>query len=488
MATSTHGRSYGRAGVVNRLIDSPRFHTGLVWSAFLVSRVLFLYAQLMLLPNSGDCDIRIYARYAAAYELASEDERRSVYDYCQPEYPHLALVIIAVPRAFLIDIPPEPLSEPEGFALYRGFFRLEMALFDLLAFLTATWLVHTQFRAESAWRRTKRLLAFMVAGLLLPTLFYTRLDVVLSALVLLSLALLVSRWHYACSFAVLATGVNFKLVPVVLIPLWVVASLPPALVGSVRNKGGLWRLLAVCGFRAGVAVALIVAFALPAFLWSGGRSLGFLAYHQQRGLEIGSIYSSGLLLLKPLGYPCDFGFAFGSLNIDADAAPLLVRLSPYVTLALVLAALSVSCRLILRRKYEEGQSSPNARNPAADLACGTALVLAAFIAGNKVFSPQYLLWLAVLIPLLPLPQWGRRWCTITFAAACVASTLTMAVWQRHVVGDVAWVETTTSVSGPTPLGASLLVVRNVAFLGLAVLLGVLAAHAPFSLSNRGRDA
>jgi hypothetical protein len=467
MAASNHGW-FPR---IATLIQSPLFNTAVVWSAFLISRALFLYAQLILLPTAGDCDIRIYARYAAAYERASDDSR-SVYDYCRPEYPHLALVVMALPRAGMIDIPTEPADNPDGLGLYRGFFRLEMALFDLLEFLATLWLVKRWFRHEPAWRRTQRLLAYVFGTLLLGTLLYTRLDVALGALVLLSLALLVSRLHYAWSFAVLAVAINFKLVPVVLIPLWVVASLPPAVV-----RGGRRRLVAVCAWRGVMAVALTVALSVPGYLSSGGRCLDFLTYHRERGLEIGSFYSTALLQMKSFGYPAEFGYGHGSINIDAPAAPLLVRLSPVFASALMLAATVLSCRLLLRRKYES--LSAISANPAADLACSTALVLAAFIVGNKVFSPQYLLWLIPLIPLLP----GRvRWCSAAFAAACLLSTLTVLLWQQHIIGDSDWVETVTSVRGPTALGSALLIARNVAFLGFGLLLG--RSHIGFKVEQQ----
>jgi hypothetical protein len=474
MATSIQGRALVTSRIITSLKESSLFNTGLVWSAFLLSRILFLYVQLAILTTSLDCDVRIYHRYAAAFDLAS-DRGGSVYDYCNPEYPHLALVVMALPRQCMIDFDPEPVSDPDGLQLYRGLFRVEMALFDLLAFGATFLLVKYMFRNEGVWQQTKRQLVFVFGGLLLPTLLYTRLDIALGALIVLSVALLVSRLHYAWSFGVLALAINFKLVPIVLIPVWVVASLPPSLVGGLRAKGGVWRLLAVCGWRAAVAGALTVAFSVPAYLSSGGRSLGFLGYHKDRGLEIGSCYSTALLLLKPFGWPERFGFGHGSLNIDGPGAPLLVQLSPFITCVLVLAATVVSCRLLLRRKFAESQmggatNRPLLCNPAGDLACSAILVVAAFIAGNKVFSPQYLLWLLPLIPLLPFTGFQRRLCITAFAAACILSTATMIVWQHHVVGDDDWIDTVTSVPGPTPLGCALLIARNVAFLGLLALL------------------
>jgi len=457
MAISTRGWPL-RRGLVDSLKESPLFNAGLVWSAFLVTRLFLLYAQLVLLPTSGDCDIRIFGHYANSYALATS-HGCSVYDYCDPEYPNLALMVMALPNAF---------CDPSDLAAYRGWYRVEMALFDVLAFATAVWLVRRFFGEETRWQRTQRLLAFVAGGLLLGTLLQTRLDAVVGALVLLSLALLVSRLHYVWSFAVLAAAVNFKLVPVVLIPLWVAASLPPALVASIRDKGGPWRLLAACCGRTAVAGALTVALAVPAFLASGGRSLGFLSYHRDRGLEIGSFYSSALLLLRPLGYPEQFGFGHGSINVDAATAPLLARLSPYITLGLVLLATAIAVRYVLQEKVEGGHRRGN---PAGDLAWAASLVLAAFVVGNKVFSPQYLLWLAPLMPLVRLPATRYRLALITLASACALSTIAVLVWQRQIVGETEWIETATNVAGPTAWGSGLLIGRNVVFLGFVLLLG-----------------
>jgi hypothetical protein len=457
MAISTHGWPPAR-GLVGSLKESPLFNLGLAWSAFLLTRLLLLYAQLVLLPTSGDCDIRIFGRYAASYASATT-HGCSVYDYCDPEYPHLALVVMALPNA---------LCDPSDLAGYRGWYRIEMAIFDLLAFVTACWLVRHFFGEETRSQRTLRLLVFIAGGLLVGTLLHTRLDVVIGALVLLSLALLVSRLHYAWSFAVLAAAINFKLVPVVLIPLWVAASLPPALVAGVRDRGGLWRLLATCCLRAVVAGALTAALGVPAFLASGGRSLGFLSYHRDRGLEIGSYYSSALLLLRPLGYPEQFGFGHGSINVDAAAAPLLARLSPYIVLGLVLLATAVAVRYILKRKVEERHGEGN---PASDLAWAASLVMTAFIVGNKVFSPQYLLWLAPLVPFITLPRNWQRLGLAAFAAACALSTVLVLAWQRQIVGETEWIETSTMVAGPTTLGAGLLIGRNLVFLGFLIVLG-----------------
>ena len=471
MAEITQGRVQLVRETVRAFKASPLCNSGLVWSFFLFSRLLLLYGNFILFPKGGDGDIPIYARYARAYETAWLSGG-SVYDECKPEYPYFTLVVTALPRIFMAVDPAEDSGKAPGLAQYRVWYRLEMALFDLLAFLTMLWLVKKLFPDESAWDRTKRLLAFVGGGILLGTLLYTRLDIVLGTLILVSLALLVSRFHYAWSFAVLALAINYKLVPVILIPVWVVASLKPQLVGGIWDKGGIKRLLAACCWRSVVVVAMTVALYLPVYLSSGERSLGFFAYHKDRGLEINSVYSSVLVALRPFGYPSELNNTYGSTNVDSSASPILARLSPYITVSLLLAATFYSCRLLLRRKYEESRQPMTAGSAAPqsarDLVACASLVLLVFIAGNKVFSPQYLLWLVPLIPLLALPRWPRRLCAVTFALACGLSTNIMLVWSRH----IAWDETLTRVGGPTGLGISFLAARNLVFLGLVMLLGV----------------
>src|SRR5207237_8892682 len=51
------------------------------------------------------------------------------------------------------------------------------------------------------------------------------------------------------------------------------------------------------------------------------------------------------------------------------------------------------------------------------------LFLMIFIATNKVFSPQYLLWLAPFVALLPFAGRTRQWFMWTFLAICLLSTI-----------------------------------------------------------------
>ena len=48
----------------------------------------------------------------------------------------------------------------------------------------------------------------------------------MSALVMIAVALLLSRAHYFWSFLALAAAINFKLTPIVLLPVWVLGAQP----------------------------------------------------------------------------------------------------------------------------------------------------------------------------------------------------------------------------------------------------------------------
>src|SRR5262249_32709772 len=109
---------------------------------------------------------------------------------------------------------------------YRAAYRRGLAAVDVLLVLLVGWLARRLFPAEPPGEWAARLVFYLTGTAALGLLLYDRLDLVQALLVLGSLGLLVSRAHYAWSFAVLAAAVNFKLVPLVLAPVWVVGSLP----------------------------------------------------------------------------------------------------------------------------------------------------------------------------------------------------------------------------------------------------------------------
>jgi hypothetical protein len=95
-----------------------------------------------------------------------------------------------------------------------------------------------------------------------------------------------------------------------------------------------------------------------------------------------------------------------------------------------------------------------------------------FIATNKVFSPQYLLWLAPLVPLIPFHGKGRFVFQGAFVLVCFLSSALLVVLGADVV-DVGAEPYSWTVHGLTTRFLCLVLVRNLLFIGL---LGALAGR------------
>ncbi len=137
----------------------------------------------------------------------------------------------------------------------------------------------------------------------------------------------------------------------------------------------------------GCALALNAHGALSEFVYAGARPL-----------EVESTPATLLWLGRLVGIPAAPRFSFASLNY---VGPLDAVLQPLSTVALVAACGVVYLRQA-RGRLSVGQ---------AFLAC-----LCAVIATNKVFSPQYLIW---LLPIVAAVEGFDLW----WLAICVLTTL-----------------------------------------------------------------
>jgi hypothetical protein len=342
-----------------------------------------------------------------------------------------------------------------------------MVVVDVLLVVLVVALARRLFPRAGPIRRAVPPALYVLATVALGPLLYTRLDLVLALLVTASLYLLVSRAHWVFSFALLAAAVNFKLVPVVLAPVWVAGALPAALGPDLFRL----RVLVPAALRTAVLVALVGAVFAPFYLAAGPDTLNFFSYHAGRGLEIGSLYSSLLLALGPAGHPVEGYFAYGSYNVRSPLAPALQGLAP------VLGVIALFGATIFLTNRVRRMPLPEPKSPRTTLAQAhpvlflrfALLFLVLFVATNKVFSPQYLLWLVPLACLLPFGCWADRVTVGLFLAVCVLTTLVFPVYfWTDVVGVVRPDGGPIEIRGPTTLGLVLLVGRNVLFLGLAV--------------------
>jgi hypothetical protein len=366
---------------------------------------------------------------------------------------------------------------------YYWAFRAAMAAADGALFLLVAALARRFFPGEDRGERGLRLLIYVASTLVLWHLLYDRLDLLLAALVVLALALLTGRSHYAWSYAALAAAALFKVVPVVLAPLWVAGAMPADRPLDFRRP----RVAAGLAGRAALLAALLAAGFLPFYLRDGEACLGFLAYHRARPLEVGSVCASLPLVQRLAGRPLPASYSYGSINLNSPLADRLAALCPWLT-AGALAAATVLFLAHWRRVSSQvaGAAQPGAtlaRVRPLPLVSYALLFLMLFVATGKVFSTQYLLWLAPLAALLPLDPGPRRLFLWTFLAVCVLSTVLVPfLFLSDLLDPAAPPTVPRAIREPTARLAALLVARNLLFLGLTA---GLAAHLLRQALGRG---
>jgi hypothetical protein len=294
---------------------------------------------------------------------------------------------------FYVEYPPG--SIPAFFvpALADGYataFRLEMwalgaAAVALVAFVLAR-------SGAGRLRLYGGPLAVALAPLPLRHVFFNRYDLWPAALVVVALAGFVAG-RGRLGGAALGVGAAAKVFPAVLLPL-------------------AWRRSGVACVAAGLLVALPFAVLGP-----GG--LRFTTLQQlKRPIQIESLGGSLLLLAD-----ADVVNSYGSHNIAGAAGKALAA----VQLALIAAALVAVWTLFAR----------GPRDPTRLLTAAAASVVA-FVTFGKVLSPQYLIWLAPVVPLVAASVWVPA--VAGFFGAAVLTQLWFPDRYGELVagGSVAW--------------------------------------------------
>jgi len=326
----------------------------------LVACALFLLSCLVafggLLSHAFPGDTVTYAKYGRALVNDGRIPYRDFYD----EYPPGSVPLFAAP-AVIWD------------AHYVLVFKLLMTACGVGCVLCGTWLVVRQ-------RLTKwRLAPLVLAPVLMGPVFLNRYDLLPALLTSLALvALLQARG--STTGALLGAATAIKIYSVVTVPLaW------------RRLEGPVWRGRPL---RAGPIVAFVVAAGilfLPFFAIAPG-GVGFSFKTQiERHLQIETLGSSLLLAGSKLGIHHVDWIAGkpGSIDLGGAVPDVVATLSS--VLALVLVAL-------VAVRYWRGPDTD------ARLVTAWAAAVAAWTIFGKVLSPQYMTWLAALVPFAA----GRR--------------------------------------------------------------------------------
>jgi hypothetical protein len=313
-------------------------------------------------------DTPVYERYGEAMT-----DGRVPYRDFPVEYPPAALPVFLLPA----------LGEGDSDAYRRRFE-------GLMAGLGVACVVLVAAVASSLWAPV-----FVAAApLALGSVYLSRFDLWPAALTLIALGLLVAG-RLRLGLGALGLAAAAKLYPAVLAPI--------AVAHVWRIRGRREALISI-GVFLGVIAAIVLPFAVasPGGVWDG--------FWQQAGrpLQIESL-GAGLLLGAHhlFGLDLTMESSHGSQNLAGSGADALAVISALLQAA-VLVALWVW--------YARGPATRDR------LLVACAAAVCAFVASGKVLSPQFLIWLVPLVPLVG----GRR--GLVASGALAAALVLTQLW------------------------------------------------------------
>lgn len=366
-------------------------------------------------------DTPLYQRYGDAVV----DYREVPYRDFSLEYPPAALPMFILPSLAPNDD-------------YRTAFEVLVAICGIGTILLA---VSALVSVGAGSERLYGAAAFIgLAPLALGPVILTRFDVWPALLMVGTVAALVAG-RGRLAFGVLAVAVAAKVYPLVLLPI--------GLVYLARRRGARET-----GIAAAVFVVVLVVILLPFAVmdWHGLWS----SFERQTGrpLQIESAGSAILLAAHRLGiYEPQVVSSFGSQNLTGSLPDALATV---LTAVQVLAVVGIWLLFATRRGWRE------------ELLAGSAAAVAAFVAFGKVISPQYLIW---LIPLVPLVA-GRRGLAASGLLG-LALVLTQ-LWFPRIYWHLVALEA---------VPVWLLIARDVTLIGVAAVSAAALARAPSPSRN-----
>jgi hypothetical protein len=363
--------------------------TSFALAATVVAVVLFLVGWGVLhrgfFTHNAIVDTPVYERYGSAIDSGQVPYR----DFAV-EYPPGALPVFALPA----------LRGAHGDVFRRRFELLMAFLGEMMVICVAVALV-----ALGAGRRwLLAALGFVaLAAVALGPVVLTRFDLWPAVLTAAALAALLSG-RLRLGHVALGAAVAAKLYPAVLVPITI---------AYVWKREGRREAVVCGGLLLAVLAVLFVPFIVlaPHGVWESFWNQG------SRPLQIESLGAALLLAGHHVfGYSLTMDSSHGSQNL-AGAGPdaFAVALS-----VLQLAALIATWILFAR--------GPATRERML-LACAAALV--AFVALGKVLSPQFLIWLIPVVPLV----YGRR--GLTASVLLAAALLVTQLWFPYRYWDLA---------------------------------------------------
>ncbi|HEX79446.1 MAG TPA: DUF2029 domain-containing protein [Dehalococcoidia bacterium] len=387
---------------------------------------IFLHALLFLAVSAnldgivGDCEVE---RLVATNILDGQAPYRDF----SAEYPPIAII------SFLL---PALISSAQPF--YSILFAFEMLLFDIVVLLLLA-----KFASRLDMKIWKVLGVYTLCIISAGVVVTGRYDLLPATLVLVALYAFASGRNKT-AWALLALGLMAKVYPIIIAPFFAIYLL----------RFEQYRKLAQ-----GIAVFVIVAviISLPCILLDAGGYWQSISYHMERGLHIESSYGSVLLVGQILGLTQTTGeFSYGSWNLDSPMADNLAQISIYITIGLLFLTYAIYARWLWRKtaldntailKMSSGEMQTLLRY--------SLLAIVMMLLGSKLFSPQFIIWLCPLLPLVKV-----RWRYVLPVLFLIIGGISQYIYPHNYI-ELEMVLTHTVV---------LLAIRNCLLLVMAVIL------------------
>lgn len=254
-------------------------------------------------------------------------------------------------------------------------YQAEVVFFDLIG-LYVIYLIARRL-GKAPW---KLMTVYTICILAIGPIVGQQYDIFPAVLTLLAVYYFWRGEHDAC-WALLALGTLTKFYPVVIAPIFWLYYLK----NRQYKKIGLSLLVSA------VIVLVIVA---PFMILGSESIINLIKYHAQRGIQLESTYSAFLLLANSLGLiHVSWVFNYGSINLVSPVANALAKASTYIT----------ALALLLTYWFIWGRMKPG-KSQFTRLGAYSLLSIEVVLITSKVLSPQYLIWLVPLFPLL-FGQW-----------------------------------------------------------------------------------
>ena len=301
------------------------------------------------------------------------------------EYPPLSLIPMTLPHLW-------PDVDRGG---YMTLLVVENGLLASVIGGTLLWLSQ---RSWSVARPTRVLATWAALMVLMAPVAAWRFDLFAVLLTMLGV-MAAARERPGLAGVLFGLGIATKIFPLVVVPILAVRYLVQG------DRGGALRLVA--GTIA--TVALVMA---PFLVAAGWDALSFVGYQLDRGLQVESGGGAIVLLAHTLGgLPASIIFSHQSFEADSPAsAGIIALLTPLLLAGYALILLGATLR------FRQERARLGHVEHATVIAYLVAAMLLLLLA-NKVFSPQYLLWLLPMGALLPRPK------AIMLMTACLLTTL-----------------------------------------------------------------